>query len=933
MNTIPVKNPNRKRPGMFLACVVVTLTALAVFLGAFNLYLDRSVQEAHDDVAASLTSTVLDMAERFNRVRWMRQHAERLFRALRTRTWKGKTIEAAGGAMRQLFPAADVFSFNSDGRLVWQSGSEPARTREMLWAEVVTLVTGETAGEASFARSDRAQRICRSMHGSFTSPADLASTDGLPQYFLDRYQLRLSWVVPCGSGGLGGIWVLVDPLKLPSHRIARDSITNLLFRPDQAMIIRKGRQGVVSEARLGTLRPSDQVLSRLLWNQTEMETPDGLWMARYIPHENGRYALVGIGRDRLDGRLAGWSSPIRGTACLAVLALLALGWRIWMQDNPPALSLRTQVVVMFLITAVLPVVMLCGFGWERSRETARLEKNRWEGLLNGTLSAVDSSYKEFQEQRKQRLERFESEIVSAIASGGPLDSCVASFTAGLRRYEIFLTTADGRELRHGSGIPSIHKSGDYPVLLRLLLARMLEARGKPVPETLFRSQPLIQGEDLERALSNAARANGIINRVRIGKRNMVTRYVYLFDAKGEVRGLVGYAFDETEFARPFIDQVTSRSAAGEYGAVRIAALGNDGSLLPHTMKRQPELLNLFYRVQSFRAHETTFFAIDRRKALVTGFFPDQLGGYLLMGWADAALLDEGRRTILQFLALMLIWSVIWMIGCASFLSRRLVDQVAALTAFVGEIARGSFDARTPVTSDDELGRLAATFNQMAEKLGHRERMRQLVSDQVWDEVRKDDETSLELGGERREVAILFSHLHGFDRLLEDNSPETVIELLNTYFSRLDPAIRAHDGSIDKLIGDAIMAVFFVREGSAHPAERAVHAAREMMAAQEALNRERAAAGLHALRTDIGIHFGPAISGKVGSCEGRIDYTVIGDSVNTAARLCTAAAGRPLTSIIASSDVAEKLQPDVRLEALEPVSLKGKTDALRLFAII
>jgi len=221
---------------------------------------------------------------------------------------------------------------------------------------------------------------------------------------------------------------------------------------------------------------------------------------------------------------------------------------------------------------------------------------------------------------------------------------------------------------------------------------------------------------------------------------------------------------------------------------------------------------------------------------------------------------------------------------------------------------------------------------MAEKLGHRERMRRLVSDQVWDEVRKDDSESLELGGERRDVAILFSHLHGFEALLEHASPEAVIELLNGYFSRLDPVIRANEGSIDKLIGDAVMAVFFMREGAPHPADRAVRAALAMMSAQQEMNGERAAAGRTALRTDIGIHFGPAISGKVGSREGRIDYTVIGDSVNTAARLCTAAAARPAPSIIISEVVAERLESEIPLESLEPIALKGKTEPLRLFSV-
>ncbi|OQA11176.1 MAG: Adenylate cyclase 1 [bacterium ADurb.Bin374] len=106
-----------------------------------------------------------------------------------------------------------------------------------------------------------------------------------------------------------------------------------------------------------------------------------------------------------------------------------------------------------------------------------------------------------------------------------------------------------------------------------------------------------------------------------------------------------------------------------------------------------------------------------------------------------------------------------------------------------------------------------------------------------------------------------------------------------------------------------------------------------MTAQETMNGERAGAGFAPLRTDIGIHFGPAISGKVGSREGRIDYTVIGDSVNTAARLCTAAARRPGPSIIISEAVAERLESEIPLDSLEPIALKGKTEPLRLFSVL
>jgi adenylate cyclase len=157
-----------------------------------------------------------------------------------------------------------------------------------------------------------------------------------------------------------------------------------------------------------------------------------------------------------------------------------------------------------------------------------------------------------------------------------------------------------------------------------------------------------------------------------------------------------------------------------------------------------------------------------------------------------------------------------------------------------------------------------------------------VTRQVAEEILKDRER-LKLGGNRSTVAVLFSDIRNFTTLSEQCEAEEVVKLLNDYFTRmLDPVFR-YEGTLDKFIGDAIMAVFGAPIEMENSAERAVQAALEMRRALRWYNEDRAGRGEPPIDNGIGITKGEAISGNIGS-EQRMDYTVIGDTVNLASRL-------------------------------------------------
>ena len=218
------------------------------------------------------------------------------------------------------------------------------------------------------------------------------------------------------------------------------------------------------------------------------------------------------------------------------------------------------------------------------------------------------------------------------------------------------------------------------------------------------------------------------------------------------------------------------------------------------------------------------------------------------------------------------------------ISRNLSQPLRVLAEHTEVIARGDYDRRLSLDRVDEVGQLAEAFNRMSTGLAERDRVRDLldknVSPEVAAQLLRDGAV---LGGEEREVTVLFSDLRGFTRLSEPLPPREVLNLLNRYFDRMSRVVEAHHGVVDKYIGDAIMALFGAPVSSDQAAEDAVRAALGMVAALADLNAELAAEGLPPLAIGIGINTSRIIAGNLGSTR-RLNYSVVGDGVNVAARL-------------------------------------------------
>ncbi|TMO57187.1 adenylate/guanylate cyclase domain-containing protein [Pseudoalteromonas phenolica] len=213
------------------------------------------------------------------------------------------------------------------------------------------------------------------------------------------------------------------------------------------------------------------------------------------------------------------------------------------------------------------------------------------------------------------------------------------------------------------------------------------------------------------------------------------------------------------------------------------------------------------------------------------------------------------------------------------------------------------------------------------RLRHRERLLRYLPEKLVSAV-ETGAVDIEPGGERREVTILMADIRNFTTLCERNEPEVVTRILNRYFSAMSNPIFKHDGMIDKFIGDAIMAVFGAPQAGMNSAQGAINAAKGMLKELIELNKQFAEQGLPQLEIGIGIHSGEAIAGNVGSLS-CMDYTVIGDTVNVAARIesKTKELGQVL---LVSEDAAEKSDmPDLAWVA--DVKLKGRDKTVNVYS--
>jgi adenylate cyclase len=264
-------------------------------------------------------------------------------------------------------------------------------------------------------------------------------------------------------------------------------------------------------------------------------------------------------------------------------------------------------------------------------------------------------------------------------------------------------------------------------------------------------------------------------------------------------------------------------------------------------------------------------------------------------------------------------------GTITWPIRRLVDAAY-------RIQQGDFAINLKPKGRDEVAALSHAFNDMAQGLEERDRVKATFNKFHNKEIaEKLLSGEVKLGGERKEATIFFSDVRGFTAMSESMEPEQVVEMLNEYMTRMVSIIRAHNGIVDKYVGDAIMAIWGVPIGGPDDQLNAVKACIEMRSELARLNELRISRGQGALKIGMGLNTGSVIAGNIGSDE-KMEYTVIGDSVNLASRMesMTKEYG---TDFLIPRVIQARLADKFIFKQCKSAKVKGKSQEIEVFKVM
>ncbi len=267
------------------------------------------------------------------------------------------------------------------------------------------------------------------------------------------------------------------------------------------------------------------------------------------------------------------------------------------------------------------------------------------------------------------------------------------------------------------------------------------------------------------------------------------------------------------------------------------------------------------------------------------------------------------------------------------LARQVTRPIKTLIAGTQAMANGDFDYRVPIAQNDEVGDFAKAFNLMAKGLRERELYRQqfgrYVSRQIADKILANPEKSF-WDAERRRVTILFSDIRGFTSMSEKVPPEVIVARLNEYLALMIDIVFKHEGTLDKFIGDAVMALFGAPLSLGNDEERAVRAAVDMQKAAADLSWRWAKQGLPEFKIGIGIHTGEIVVGNIGS-EKRMEYSAIGDAVNLASRL-ESLNKEYKTSTLISEETYNAVKKIAETRFVDNVNVRGRVEPVTIYEV-
>ncbi len=260
------------------------------------------------------------------------------------------------------------------------------------------------------------------------------------------------------------------------------------------------------------------------------------------------------------------------------------------------------------------------------------------------------------------------------------------------------------------------------------------------------------------------------------------------------------------------------------------------------------------------------------------------------------------------------------------------ENILNLVKGTEEIEKGNYNVELKPKNKDEVGLLTNSFVSMGKGLAEREKVKdalgRFVNKEVAEMVLKGE---LKLGGERKNCAIFFSDIRSFTAISEKLEPEEVVEFLNAYMTEMVKCVNDSHGTVDKFIGDAVMATWGAAFSRGNDAENAVNGALAMRKILLQFNIGRGGDKKPIIKIGSGLNFGPVIAGQIGSSD-KMEYTVIGDAVNLASRV--ESLNKPFgTDILISADLYEQVKDIFKVEKMKAIKVKGKEAPQIIYAVL
>jgi adenylate cyclase len=394
------------------------------------------------------------------------------------------------------------------------------------------------------------------------------------------------------------------------------------------------------------------------------------------------------------------------------------------------------------------------------------------------------------------------------------------------------------------------------------------------------------------------------------------------------------------FVTIYIDISKVQSLLLAQGQRKLFITKMDGSLIAHSedkitllkqnFKDHPAVAKAI--VDSSPKKQVRYLGEDKKYFNLSSYTKSSLGLIFISEVSEKSVLLPIRKVKQQSIYIAGI-IISFMLILTFFFSITITNPIEILSELALQIKKGNFTskAKNQIYSKDEVGQLAHAFDDMVDGLKERDKVKNLFNkfhgSSITDEMLQGE---IAVKGSNKNITVFFSDVRGFTAFSEGHTPEEVVSMLNEYFAIMVRIINKNNGVVDKFIGDAIMAVWGAPKSTGNDTYWCIKACLEMRKALNDLNELRITRGQTPIMIGMGVHAGPAISGTIGS-EERMEYTVIGDTVNQTSRIeaSTKAFGADL---LISNEAAEEIKSNFKLEFAGSAEVKGKVEALKLYKV-